>query len=507
VENKPILETQVLIIGGGISGIAIARDLSRYKVDAIVVEKEMDIAGGQTKCNSGMIYSTQGLTWAGSLMIKSVMDVPGATLLHPDSLKEKLTLKGFAAFPALAQELDITSFKKRNYMMIAISEEEIKPLRDCEEVCRQIGFQPEKLDHDAVLALEPHVNPKVICGLLDTRYETSVYSWESCIALAENAQENGVRILTGAGVKAIRPYNGGFLVDTARGAIHTEFVVNAAGAFADEVARMAGVCDFGLSFVPSQMEILDKRFKGLIRDSVGPPCIPGRGGKISALPSGNISLGFGDYLPTTEREVTPKKQELTEFSIARACELVPGISSRDIIKSFTGVRVFNTRDPEDHIIEATAKYPHFIQAVIRLPSLAASPAIAEYVVDLLGNQGLALVRKTDFNPRRQSIPKVSELSDADRQKLIALDPRYGHIVCRCEEISEGEIVEAIRRGARTVDGVKYRTRAGMGRCQGGFCGPRVTEILARELDIPMTQITQFGGLSRILLYRSKELLC
>jgi glycerol-3-phosphate dehydrogenase len=501
-----ISETQVAVIGGGITGISIARELSRYKIQAVVVEKDLDIAGGQTKSNSGMIYSTQGLTWAGSLVIKSVMDKPGASLVHPDSLKEKLTLKGFQAFPALAREVDITSYKKRSYMVIAINEPEAKLLDNCEEVCKQIGFEPEKLNREDILSLEPNVTQGVIRGLLDTQYENSVYAWESCIALAENAQLNGVRILTGAQVKAIKPLNDSFIVDTGRGSIKAEYVVNAAGAFADQVARMAGVCDFGLSFVPSQMEILDKRCKGLVNNSLGPPPSPGGGGKISALPSGNISLGFGEYVPTTMREVAPRKRELAEFSIARGRELIPGISVKDIIKSFTGVRVFNTRDPEDHIIEATKKYPHFINAIIRLPSLAASPAIAEYVVDLLGNQGLELLKNSDFKPYRKSIPRVSELSDESRKHLIAQDPRYGHIICRCEEVSEGEIVEAIRRGARTVDGVKFRTRAGMGRCQGSFCGSRVVEILSRELDIPMTQITQNGGLSRILLYRSKELL-
>ena len=504
--NEKELETQVLIIGGGNTGINIARELSKYKVDVVVVEKELDIAGGQTKCNSGQVYSTQGLTWAGSIVIKSVMAKPGDSLFHPKSLKEKLTLKGFNMFPALARDLDISSYKKRNYMIIATKEEDVRLLRDSEELCKQIGFEPERLNREAVLELEPNITPEVVCGLLDTQYEASVYPWESCMALAENAQDNGVKIMTGAAVKAIQTDKGSFLVETTRGSIRAEYIINAAGAFADEVAQMAGVCDFGLSFVPAQTEILDKRLGGLVKNSIGPPCAPGKGGKISALSSGNISLGFGDYSPTLDRGVPPRKKELAEMSVSRANELVPGISGRDIIKSFTGVRVFNTRDPEDHIIEATKKYPHFINAVIRLPSLAASPAIAEYVVDLLGNQGLDLVKKADFNPYRKGIPRVNELSVEEKKELIARYPQYGHIVCRCEEISEGEIVEAIKRGARTVDGVKFRTRAGMGRCQGGFCSPRVVEILARELDIPMTDITQYGGLSRILLYRSKELL-
>jgi glycerol-3-phosphate dehydrogenase len=269
---------------------------------------------------------------------------------------------------------------------------------------------------------------------------------------------------------------------------------------------MAGVCDFGLTLMKGQTEILDKRLKGLLKNSIGPPPQPGGGGKISALPSGNIVAGFIEYTPTSDKEDTSGRKEWSEKTIKRTRELLNGILPGDIIKSFTGIRVFNTRNPEDHIIEATKKYPNFINAVIRLPGLAASAAIAEYVVDLLGNQGLGLVKKAEYQPYRKGIPKVSELPDEERQKLIARDSSYGHIICRCEEVSEGEIIEAIRRGARTVDAVKCRTRAGMGRCQGGFCGPRVVEIIARELDIPMTEVTQKGGLSRVLLYRSKELL-
>jgi glycerol-3-phosphate dehydrogenase len=171
-----------------------------------------------------------------------------------------------------------------------------------------------------------------------------------------------------------------------------------------------------------------------------------------------------------------------------------------------GVRVFNTRDPENHLFEVSQGNPNFINAATRMPGMGLAPAMAKYIAGLLADQGLELTAKTDFNPYRKRIPWVSELSDEERNSLINQDSRYGHIVCRCEEVSEGEIVEAIKRGARTVAGIKFRTRAGMGRCQGGFCGPRVVEILARELDIPVTQVTQKGGLSRVLLYRSKELL-
>jgi glycerol-3-phosphate dehydrogenase len=500
------LETQVLVIGAGITGTAIARELSKYRLNVILIEKGLDVAGGQTKSNAGMVYSTVGLTWAGSLVIKSIVDEPGTGLIHPESLKERLTLKGFNVFPNLARELDIQSFTPSTYLMVATNEVEVKLLQETEELCKQIGFEPEKLSREAIIAIEPNITGRVVSGLLDRSSEFVIYPWEYCIALMENARENGVTVITGAEVTAIEPLDSGFGVETTRGRIRTEYIVNAAGIRADEVAKMAGVCDFGFTLMKGQTEILDKRLKGLLKNSIGPPPEPGGGGKITPFPSGNIGIGFIGYTPINDKEDLAGKKEWSEKTLARTRELVNGIQSGDIITSYTGIRVFNTRNPEDHIIEATEKYPNFINAVIRLPGLAASAAIAEYVVDLLGNQGLSLVSKTEYNPYRKSIPKVSELPEEKRSELIARDSRYGHIVCRCEEVSEGEIVEAIRRGARTVAAVKYRTRAGMGRCQGGFCGPRVVEILARELDIPMKEVTLKGGLSRVLLYRSKELL-
>jgi glycerol-3-phosphate dehydrogenase len=185
---------------------------------------------------------------------------------------------------------------------------------------------------------------------------------------------------------------------------------------------------------------------------------------------------------------------------------IPEISEKDIIRTFVGMRVFNARDPEENIIEPCSTNPRFINAAVRLPGIASSLPIARYVVGLLGDAGLELRTRSDFNPFRTAMPRFRDLPVSEQNSLIAKDPRYGHVVCRCETITEGEIVEAIKRGARTIAGVKYMTRAGMGRCQGGFCGPRVVGILARELNIPVTQVMDSGPGSPIVPFESKELL-
>ena len=192
--------------------------------------------------------------------------------------------------------------------------------------------------------------------------------------------------------------------------------------------------------------------------------------------------------------------------MAMARSLVPRLSERDIINTFTGVRVFNTRDVEEHIVEFSKVNPRFLNVAIRLPGLIGALPMGRHVVGMLADHGLELIRKTDFNPYRKAIPRFHELSDDERRELIAKDPRFGHVVCRCETVTEGEIVEAIKRGARTEEGIKMRTRAGMGRCKRGFCGPRVISILARELNISPLEVTKRSVDSPFLLFRSKDLL-
>lgn len=502
------IETQVLIIGSGSTGLAIARELSRYKVDVTVVEKNIDVCFGEVKASHGLIYSSVGLSGANSLVLKSIItpDLPTSKLFHRDSLKTKLTLEGFNTFPAVAEELDI-GFRMGRRVVIGKDEEDFKALQILYEICKSMDLEPERLDQEAIQELEPHISKDMTRGLTQSNDTAYVYPWEYGIALAENARDNGVKIMLLTEVLGMKSLNGGFVAYTASGPIRTQFIINAAGPYADKVAKMAGVCDFGLTYTKSQMLITDKRVGELVNHVTCRVSRPGITNLIRPTLSGNIEILCSQYYPAKGPGDISTKMEWTDENITKARELFPEISKGDIINSFTGVRVFNTRDIEEHLMEVSKGNPNFLNAVTRLPGLAFTPAMAKYIVSLLSNQGLELIEKTDFNPRsRKRIPKVSELPDEERKKLIAQDPRYGHIVCRCEEVSEGEIVEAIRRGARTVTGVKYRTRAGMGRCQRGFCGPRVLEILARELDIPMTEVTQKGGLSPVLLYRSKELI-
>jgi len=494
------LETQVLIVGAGSTGLAIARELSKYKVNVIVVEKNVDVCLGEVKGSHAAIYPGIGLSWASSLVVKSIMtpDISPSRLFHRNSLKTRLSLEGFNAFPALAEELEI-GFKLSRRLIVGRDEEDFTALQILEEICKSMDFKPERLNQEEIQALEPHMNKDFTRGLSQAGDVGNVYSWEYGIALAENARANGVRIMLLAEVRGITTLDGGFLVDTTKGEIKTRFIVNAAGPYSDKIAAMAGVCDFGLTFTRSQMLITDRRIGDLVNYNCGIAPRPGGSASIRPTLNGNLYISATGYHPATGPEDTGSKMEWTDLAIQNVRELFPDIHKEDIISSFVGVRVFNTRDPENHIIEVSHKNPNFLNAVTRLPGLTPSPAIAKYVTELLGNQGLALTQKADFNPRRKRIPQVSELSEQERLQLIAQDSRYGRIVCRCEQVTEGEIVEAIKRGARTVVGVKYRTRAGMGRCQQDYCGTQIVEILASELGISKSQVL-FKGPGSELVY-------
>ncbi len=506
------LEADVVVIGGGITGAAIARELSRYKVETILVEKGGEVGGGQTKMSASNIYT--GLNMLGSLRLKSQLlpaGMPVTELYHPDTLKQKWCDQGIEQWKPLVKDLDI----HHNYLttlIMATNKDEVKDLEAYTEMGQMIGgvyADFRWVDREEILAkIEPNVTKEIIAGLYSEGQMMNIFPPEATIALAENAVENGVKVVLNAGVTGVSREDGYQIVHTAKGPVKTNFIVNAAGGHADKIAKMAGPIDWGLQFRKSQVMILDKRCKDLVRGALRLPVRPGEFFFLVIQRSeDNIMTYCGAYDPTDSPDDTRSSREVIIESMKVAQRFVPGISIKDVITSFTGVRVFNTRNLDDHIIEFASTNPRFLNVAIRLPSLggAAGP-MPRHVIGMLADAGLELTTKSDFNPYRKGIPRFCDLSDDERRELIKQDPKYGHVICRCETVTEGEIVEAIKRGARTLEGIQFRTRAGMGRCQRGFCGPRIISILSRELDVPVTEVTKRGEDSPFLLYRSKELL-
>jgi glycerol-3-phosphate dehydrogenase len=497
------LETEVAIIGGGIVGAAIARELSQYKLEAVLIEKH-ELNAGQTRGTLGLTYA--GLAMLGSMVLKSVLAL-GLPLYDRESLRYKLLEKGYYMWLQKFIELDI-DFKFIKNLIIATNEEELRLLEKMHELSLDTG--PFYMDHryiepDEIFEIEPVVTKNVIRGLVDDGKSMRAFPPEMTYAFAENARQNGVRIIEDAEVIGITHNGGPQIIHTRKGDIRTKFIINAAGRFADEVARMGGYCDWNIFLVKVPMIIMDKSLPGLNTFLFTPPT-PGNLTMLSPTNEGNTLLDVGVYEKVYNKYDLATDRQTIAYAINESHRVVPYITPQGVIRTFTGLRAFNDRDIEESIIEFAPNNPGFLNCAIRLPGITQAPAVAEYVVDVLGNAGLELVKKSDFNPYRKRITPFRELSDFYRRQLIKKDPRYGHVVCRCETVTEGEICEAIRRGAHSVDSVKLRCRAGMGRCQGGFCGPRVVSILARELGLPEEQIRQKEEGTFVLPYKSKELL-
>jgi glycerol-3-phosphate dehydrogenase len=295
---------------------------------------------------------------------------------------------------------------------------------------------------------------------------------------------------------------------TNRGKIFTRFLINAAGLYADEIAEMAGAQEFTIHPRKGETLVLDKKCASSCFHNLAPATLKEdpytKGGGIALTVDGNLLWG-----PSAEE--IPSKDDLTitkegiEKVWKKFSSLLPDIQKGMIIRAYAGLRAATYT--EDFHISPSRKVKGLINVGgIQSPGITAAPAIAELVLDILRREGLQLEEKPDFDPVRKSVPSFRDLSNQEREKLIADDPRYGHVVCRCEHVTEGEVIEAIKRGATTLDGIKFRTRAGMGRCQGGFCTPHLIKILARELRIRVSEITRRGGESRLLPYEAKSLL-
>lgn len=471
----------VVIIGGGVTGCAIARELSRYRLKIALVEAAEDVAMGASRANSAIVHAGYDA--------------------EPGTLMAELNVKGNAMYDEWCGQLHVP-LQRIGSLVIGFNEEDKLEIEKLYQRGLKNGVPDMRIiSGDEARAMEPRLNEKVICALhAGTGAITCPY--EMTIACAENARQNGVQFIMNAPVRAIKPEADGFLIRAGESDLRARYVINAAGVYADDVSRLIG--DDSYSVFPRKGEymLLDKSAGGFKKVIFQTPSKLGKGVLVSPTVDGNAFAG-----PTAVDIQDKADNQVTDEGIAQLTGLsrksVPSINLRAVITSFAGVRAQPSTG--DFIIRPSKKHAHFIHAAgICSPGLTSAPAIAQRVADLLAGQGLELPENPEFDPVRLPIPAFRHMSNEERIQAIKANPAYGRIICRCETITEAEIVEAIHRGARSLDGVKRRTRAGMGRCQGGFCGPRVMELLSRELKVPMERLTKFGGGSNLLVGKLKE---
>lgn len=463
------MKYDVVIIGGGITGTAVAHCLAQYQLRTILLEEGTDVAFRATKQNGAVCH-------------------PGYDP-HPGTLKAKLNPPGARMYPRLAKEL---GFKIRNTgtLVVAYSDRDLLKVNELMDNARINGVeQVERLDQEALRNREPHINSAALGALL-ARSTNMVDAFEVAIAFMENAMQNGTQIGLSQQVRKIeKRADEDFVIHTQDSVYETRFIINAAGIHADDVAAMAGIHEFKMQGRHGNLCVLDKV---LPINTVMFPC-PGPATKgIALIPtvSGNGILGSTATMRDDKYDSSNDALGIEEL-IEGAKLLLPEFDPRWIIRTFAGLRPVCLDNDNDFYIRESETCKGFIHAAgIQSPGIGAAPGVAEYVRDVLADAGCDLKMKKDYDPYREPIPDFSDMSLEDKDEMIKSDPAWGRIVCRCETVPEGEIIAAIRQplGARTVEGVKRRCRAGMGRCQSGFCQFRVMHILARELGIPEEEV-------------------
>lgn len=480
--------TDAIVIGAGVVGCAIARELARYALRVVVLEKGSDVAEGATKSNSAIVHAG--------------FDA------KPGTHKARFNVRGNALFEPLCRELGVP-FQRNGSLVVAFAENDIAKLEELKARGELNGVPDLRIvGREALVALEPNIGREAVAALVAPTGGICC-PYELTFRLAESAAANGVEFFFNCGAQAVTRSGSGWRVDTEDGRIlETRTVVNAAGLYADIFNNQVSAEKLTIAARRGEYLMIDKTYAGAFHATVFQvPTAMGKGVLVSPTVDGTLIVG-----PTAEDVSDKTDTRTTAAGLAKVRQSAGRVWNdfplSGVIATFAGLRAHGDRG--DFVLGEPPDAPGFFNAAaIESPGLTAAPAIAEWLAEQIAQTldppSLKLRRagaqRSTFNAQCETHWKVfREMSNAERADAIARDPAYGRIVCRCENVSEAEIRAAIRCriGARTLDGVKRRTRAGMGRCQGGFCTPRIVEILCEELGLEPEQVTKFGGGSNLL---------
>ena len=472
----------IIIIGAGVVGGLIARALSRYKLNICILEKENDVAMGATKANSAIVHAG--------------FDA------KEGSLKAKLNVRGSEMMENICKELGV-KYRNNGSLVIGFDDEDRKTVQALVERGKANGVKEVRLiEKEQLKALEPNISDNATCALYAPT-GAIVCPYDLTVAAIGNAMDNGAQLKCNFKVTGIAAVDEGYRVTSKNDAVMGRIVINCAGAYSDEIAKMMGDDSFSIHARRGEYILLDKECGDLVSHTIfRTPSKMGKGILLTPTVDGNLLAGPTSVDIEDKDDTKTTAQGFADI-IKKAKENVTDIPFGKTITSFCGLRSVGSTG--DFIINSPKK--NYINvAGIESPGLSASPAIAEYVVEMVRETGILLEEDPTFDPVRESMHAFREASLEEKNKMIQNNSSYGRIVCRCETVTEGEILDAIRRNpkATDLDGVKRRTRAQMGRCQGGFCSPYITELLAKEMGIAYEQVTKFGGKSVINISKTKE---
>ena len=479
------MEFDVLIVGAGVIGGMLARELSRYQLSVCLLEKENDVACGATRANSGIVHGGYD-------------PVPG-------TLKAKLNAEGVELLFEAAKQLHVPC-KRNGSLVCAFCEEENAVIEELYAQGQENGIPGlEILTGEQVRKLEPMLSEQITMALHVTNAGI-ICPYDLTIAAVGNAMDNGVSLLRNFKVSAIAKEKDCFVVTSESGkTVCGRYLVNCAGGYGGKLAAMAGDEEFKIIPRAGEYMLLDKAEGSRVSRTIFQvPSKEGKGILVSPTVDGNLLVG-----PTATVVETPESRQTTPAGLATvgrlASKSVPSVDYRQVITSFTGVRA--TGADNEFVLRASEKVPGLVHAAaIDSPGLTCCVSIAKYLVNILREQGLALQEKENWDGCREDLHAFRNMDDAQKDAYIKAHPAYGKIVCRCETVSEGEILAALRKNpvALDIDGVKRRTRSGMGRCQGGFCGPYIMELISKEQNIPMEAVTKSGDGSYMVAERIGE---